>query len=83
MFEIKKREPITVKIYDVEYKVNRPKVSSFESLQVSLKKDDANNVSIMRDFLVGLGLPLEVLIDLEVDEFNLLVEYLISTSKKN
>ena len=83
MFEIKKKEPLKLKIYDVEYQVKRPSLGAFESLQTQMKENAGESIKLTRDFLVSLGLPQEILLDLEVEDFNLLTEFVVSSSKKN
>lgn len=78
-----KRSESKIVIYGKEYKVQRPTVRQVRSLQVSTaNKTDEERFVDLQKWVAGLGVPIEVLEDMEMEHFTELVAFL-SGSKKN
>lgn len=78
------RSKLAIKIYGKEFSINKPTVGQAEKIQSDLEaaKDDSKKTySIIKSFLMSLGLPLEVIINLEIDHFTELVEFVIGVKK--
>jgi hypothetical protein len=82
-FVLEKKSVEKVNIYGKEYSLSKPTVRQSERLSEEIKesKEDAG-FTIMKKWVVSLGLPLEVAEDMETGHFIQLIEYL-SGSKKN
>jgi len=83
-FVIEKKAVVKVKIYDRELDIKKPTVGMIESLNAQMKAvvDDGEKFKIMRSFLVQLGLPEEVLNEMQMDHYLELVEFLSAPKKK-
>jgi hypothetical protein len=84
-FVLEKKSVEKVNIYGKEYSLSKPTVRQTEKLQeeIKLSKDDQSaSFGLMKKWVEGLGLPGEVIMDMELDHFVSLVEHL-SGSKKN
>lgn len=83
-FVIEKKPPVKVKIYGREFQVKRPTVGMIESLnkQMKIADTDDGKFSVMRSFLVQLGLDEGAMGELEIDDYFGLVEFLSNPKKK-
>jgi hypothetical protein len=83
MLEIKKSDLLKVKIYEKEYEIKKPTVRQVQCLQEALKDEDqSRSMKALCSFFVELGLPEDVVLDLELDALTKLGEY-VNGSKKN
>lgn len=82
MFILEKSK-IKLSIYGSEYEISKPTYGQTQNLQERLKTEgEKESMKIMRDFVISLGLPEDVLNNLELDHFLALIEH-ISGAKKN
>lgn len=80
-----KRTDLVVTLDDEKYILRKPSVTEMESFGEQIKNmqdEDSNSIKIMKDLIVSLGMPAEVLGGMEFDHFNMLCEY-VSGAKKN
>lgn len=83
MLEIKQKTKLTVKIYDQSYEMNKPTFSQVANMQLKIEEEgEKKALFIMRDFIHALGLPLEVIDELEVDQVISLIQYVSGDKKK-
>lgn len=85
---LKPSEKLNVKIGDQTYLLSKPKMRDNLALEKALleaKDSKAMSVDVMVSWVEGLGLPREVILDLEQESFVELIEKIQSTmtSKKN
>lgn len=70
-------------IYDVEYDVKKPTVRQVQALQEDLKDEDqVKSMKALCLFFSQLGLPEDVILDLDLESLTRLGEY-VNGSKKN
>lgn len=84
-FTLEKKSAEKVNIYGKEYSLTKPTVRQTEKLQEDIKnskEDESASFKLMKKWVEDLGLPGEVIMDMELDHFVKLVEHL-SGSKKN
>lgn len=83
MFEIKEKSKLKVNIYGQEFEISKPTYGQSSNLQVRLKDEGAEkSMQIMKEFVMALGLPENVIDGMELDHFLQLIEH-ISGVKKN
>lgn len=83
MFEIKERPKLKVSIFGVEYETARPTLGEVEAFQDKSASTPADKqLPLMVEFLGKLGLPVDAVKQLDVDQFMELVAF-VSGSKKN
>lgn len=85
-FEVKRSEE-SVKIYGTEYPIKRPTVESVESLQAAVEKaeeedDKKSGFQISREWIVSLGIPMDVINGMEMQHFADLMGFFTSNDKK-
>lgn len=81
-FKVEKKS-IRVKIGDQAYEVKVPSVMQQKSLQAKLADGgQEKSIDIMTDHLIALGLPAEVINELDVDSFLELYEFIHMPKKK-
>lgn len=80
--EIKERTKLKAKIFGKELEVSKPSVGQVEALQAELAKEDAKPLAVMRSFIETLGVSRELLDQLDIDQFQFLVEQLSAPKKK-
>lgn len=83
-FKSKSTSTIKVMIDDTTYELRKPKISEIVGYRKELKEGQGNEDSINStiDWLVGLGLPKEIILELDQDVFLELVEYVAEASSK-
>jgi hypothetical protein len=83
MFKVE-RSKVAISLYGKEYEILKPTYGQSLALQDRLKLDENKDkgMQIMKEFVISLGLPEEALLDIELDHFVQLIEY-ISGIKKN
>jgi hypothetical protein len=83
MFEIKEKSKLKVSIYGREFELAKPTYGQSQNLQVRLKDEgQEKSMQIMKEFVIGLGLPEDCINEMELDHFLQLIEH-ISGVKKN
>jgi len=82
MLEIKSKKTAIVKIFDVEYELKKPSVRQIEEYQAAIKNDEMGSVAILSKFFVDLGLPEEIVKELDIESLTELSVY-INGGKKN
>lgn len=83
-FEVKQKTKITVGIYGSEYQLRKPTVSEVELIsQFVADKDSKDQHKYIVELMEKLGLPKQVSMDMEIDQFSDLVTFLMSKLKKN
>lgn len=83
-FEIKKKAEESITIYGEKYVVIKPKVLEVKQMQKELQaanKDSEKEFDITMKYIENRGIPKNVIEDLDVDEFQGLVEYLVGKKK--
>ncbi len=82
MFEIKEKTKLKLSIYGSEYEISKPTYGQTSALQEKLKGEgDKESMSLMKNFVSSLGLPEEVINEMELDHFLALIEHI--SGKKN
>ena len=79
MLEFKKRV-LKFSFDGKEQELKYPTVKKIKELQV-LQKNEKDEVVVLEEFLIGLGLDQEVFGELEVDHMNKIVDTLINPKK--
>lgn len=84
MFEIKKKEKITITIYGEQYQIRKMNVSDakqFGDVDKSLSSQEQIDKSI--EFIKSIGtIPEEVLRSMDLEDFSALMEFVVGTVKK-
>lgn len=81
-FKVEKKS-IRVVIGDKNYDVKVPSVAQQKAIQAKIKESESSNsIDIMSEHLVSLGLPLEIVNDLDADTFLELYEFIHTPKKK-
>jgi len=83
-FEIKKKVQESITIYGDKYVVIKPKVLEVKEMQKELQnagKDADKEFDITMKYIENRGIPKNVIEDLDIDEFQGLVEYLVGKKK--
>lgn len=83
-FKLEARAKTTIDIYGSQYEVSKPRVGQIDLLNEDLKKvsNDSDKIKVMIHFIASLGIPEDVVTNLEMDHFTELCEYLASSKKK-
>ena len=69
----------------VDYYARKPKTQELidlESKSEVAKNNNAKTTEVMIEFLISLGLPREMILDLDVDALGMLIEGLMPSKKK-
>lgn len=82
MFEIAERTKVKVKLYGKEAELFVPSVGALEKVQRSLKETPNEALDVFTEFLGKLGMPKELMDELEISHIEQLITYL-ATVKKN
>jgi hypothetical protein len=82
-FELHKKS-LKVKIYGEEFSLRKPSVSQVENLLDKQKSDEfaGKDIKLMRSFMVDLGLPEKLSLEMDADDFNALVLHVMNATKK-
>jgi len=80
--EIKERTKLKAKIFGKDLDISKPSVGQVEALQSELAKEDAKPLAIMRSFIEALGVSRDLLDQMDIDQFQFLVEQLSAPKKK-
>ncbi len=80
-FEIKRKAQVKVKIYDQEFAIRKPTVGELEGMDTEIRGAQGDSIKIMRKYMVALGMPEQILNDLEADHFVELFQFLNGTKK--
>ena len=82
-FNIEKKDSLTVGLYGQTYRLSRPTVKQqikFERKLANSNKD--SELPVIIDYVKGLGMPEEVLDEMQADHFVKLLEYIGGKGKK-
>lgn len=85
MFEVKSKPKEKVKLFDVEYEYRRPVVADAKILAKLQSKDisDVDKIELTIEFLSGLGLPKDVISQLDFEEYSALMTVVSAKEKKS
>lgn len=82
-FNIEKKETLTVGLYGETYKLSRPTVKQQIKFERSLSKTDKDlELSLIIEYVKNLGMPQDVLDEMQADHFVKLLEYIGGKGKK-
>lgn len=84
-FETKPRGQMAINIYGTDYMINKPSVGQIRKVQQASKTKDESGLThldIMNRFMIDLGLPEDVLNDMELEDWGDLVDFVTGTKKK-
>jgi hypothetical protein len=80
---IPSKKTFKVKIYDVDYTIGKPTLGQMESFIDGLDNlNDLDKMKKSKSLVSSLGIPMEVLDQLEVEHFSMLMDFLTSAVKK-
>lgn len=84
MLEIQARTKIPAKIYGKEFQLTRPTVKEIELLQEETEKtlSDKDKTKVLCKWISNLGLPLDVIEEMELGHLLEVVEFVTGTKKK-
>jgi hypothetical protein len=85
MFEVKAKQKEKVKLFGVEYEYRRPVVGDAKLLSKLQSKeiDDVQRIDLTIDFLCALGLPKDVIEQLDFEEYSALMTLVSAKEKKS
>lgn len=81
MFEIAERTKVKVKLYGKEAELLVPSVGALEKIQKSLKDSPNGALEVFTEFLGKLGMPQDVMDELEINHIEQLITYLATVKK--
>ncbi len=82
-FNIEKKDTLSVGLYGETYRLSRPTVRQQIKFEKSLANSSKNaELPLIIDYVKGLGMPEEVLDEMQADHFVKLLEYIGGKGKK-
>lgn len=77
------RRELALDLYGKEYKISFPTVRQSQAYANSLNgKEDNESIGLLADFLDSLGIPKDVVLDMESEHLTQLVQELMPAQKK-
>lgn len=70
-----------VKIFGEVYELRKPKLGEQDALEAELAKEDGRKIGVLIEYFGKLGLPEDVVRELDSDEMVELIEFLASKKK--
>lgn len=81
-FSVDRKPKAKIKIYGREFEVSRPTVNQVKEYRDKVKSGSFDEIEDSKTFLSKLGIDIEVLGEMEAQDYSDLIDYLINPKKK-
>lgn len=81
-FKLDKKPKYKIEIYGQTYELAKPQVCQIAEFKNKMSAKEHDEIELTQEFISKLGIPLEVIKEMDADDFGALVEFITNPKKK-